>query len=233
VLSWVVTFRPTPRRSRKSCSIPLFRAARFISYLFSYSPFPRSPILRSFFQVPYPTSPLFATLTKTLGVWGHSSHFGPARSVLRFLSRDRPASSPLNATLMRAILQVLILNGLQKNLRARKSFSCNTYKKPGEGVWRPYLFTSLLHCFVFVPSVPLRRRHFGATIRKGTRFLYDPGKQVRSSRCLRIRERTSGTVQPTLPIASRAWVQRSNVEPAAGWLTFQRWVGKAGSVRLG
>jgi hypothetical protein len=36
------------------------------------------------------------------------------------------------------------------------------------------------------PFVPLQRTHFGATIRKGARFLYDPGKQLRSPRCLRI-----------------------------------------------
>src|SRR5713101_2560348 len=35
-----------------------------------------SSILRIHFQVPYPLSPLFATLTKTPGVWGYSSHFG-------------------------------------------------------------------------------------------------------------------------------------------------------------
>src|SRR5258707_11056964 len=34
------------------------------------------PILRILFQVPYPVSPAFATLTKTPGVWGYSSHFG-------------------------------------------------------------------------------------------------------------------------------------------------------------
>jgi hypothetical protein len=44
------------------------------------------------------------------------------------------------------------------------------------------------------PFVPLRCTYFGATIRKGTRFLCDPGKQLRSSRCLRLRERISGTV---------------------------------------
>src|SRR5216684_3604924 len=35
-----------------------------------------SPIFRTLFQVPYPASPLFVTLTKTPGVWGYSSHFG-------------------------------------------------------------------------------------------------------------------------------------------------------------
>ena len=35
-----------------------------------------SPIFRTLFQVPYPASPLFATLTKTPGVWEYSSHSG-------------------------------------------------------------------------------------------------------------------------------------------------------------
>src|SRR5713101_3457822 len=34
-----------------------------------------SSILRTHFQVPYPVRPLLATLTKTPGVWGYSSHF--------------------------------------------------------------------------------------------------------------------------------------------------------------
>ena len=54
------------------------------------------------------------------------------------------------------------------------------------------------------------------------------------------------TDSDSIGVASRAWVRRSrvsgfvltipelmNVEPAAGWLAFQRRVGKAGSVRLG
>ncbi len=48
-------------------------------------------ILRTFFQVPYPATPLFATLTKTPGVYGYSSHFGttptPSKSArIRMLS---------------------------------------------------------------------------------------------------------------------------------------------------
>src|ERR1700756_4926856 len=34
------------------------------------------PVLRTRFQVPYPVSPLFVTLTKTSRVGGNSSHFG-------------------------------------------------------------------------------------------------------------------------------------------------------------
>jgi hypothetical protein len=72
VLPWVVILRSNLRRSRKSSAIRFFGDA-------PYSHIPRSPIFRSFFQVPYPPSPLFATLTKTRGVWGYSSHFGTAR----------------------------------------------------------------------------------------------------------------------------------------------------------
>src|SRR5207245_5482122 len=42
---------------------------------FSFSPH-ASSILRTLFQVPYPVTPLLATLTKTPGGWGYSSQFG-------------------------------------------------------------------------------------------------------------------------------------------------------------
>jgi len=82
MLSWVVTLRSTLRRTRKSHAIRLFRAPSFTSSVSSYPPVSPSPIFRTFFQVPYPASPLFAILTKTPGVWGYSSHFGTARAVL-------------------------------------------------------------------------------------------------------------------------------------------------------
>ena len=39
---------------------------------------------------------------------------------------------------------------------------------------------------LLTPSVPLRPEVLGATMGKGARNLYDPGKQLRSPRCLRI-----------------------------------------------
>src|SRR6266849_10373038 len=51
-----------------------------------------------------------------------------------------------------------------------------------------------------VPSIPLQQKAFGATIGKGTGFLLDPGKQLRSPRCLRVRERTSGTARSWSPL---------------------------------
>jgi len=48
---------------------------------------PLSPILRTLFQVSYPVSPAFATLTKTPGVWGYSSHFGKPPESIAIRSR--------------------------------------------------------------------------------------------------------------------------------------------------
>jgi hypothetical protein len=67
-----------------------------------------SSILRTHFQVPYPATPLFATLTKTAGVWAYSSHFettytycvipecseGSAFSFSPLVTRHSPLSFP-------------------------------------------------------------------------------------------------------------------------------------------
>ena len=177
----LVSFRSTLRRTPKSHAIRPFRAASPTLPILCHPPLSVHPIFRRLFQVPYPVTPLFATLTKTARVWGYSSHFGTARSVLPVSSCNRPASSPLNATLMRIPASVD-----SKWLTVALTLSDATLTKNTGGVCGPYLFTSLLHCFVFVPSVPLRRKHFGATIRKGARFLCHPGKQLRSPRCLRL-----------------------------------------------
>src|SRR6266852_5546788 len=58
-----------------------------------------SSILRTLFQVPYPATPSFATLTKTAGVWGYSSHFGPSRAKLREAHPAAPAKIPPAPTL--------------------------------------------------------------------------------------------------------------------------------------
>ncbi len=100
MIPWLVSFRSTLRRTPKSHAIRPFRAASPTLPILCHPPVSVHPIFRRLFQVPYPVSPLFATLTKTAGVWGYSSHFGTARSVLPVSSCNRPASSPLNATLM-------------------------------------------------------------------------------------------------------------------------------------
>src|SRR5712664_1603515 len=107
------------------------------------------------------------------------------------------------------------------------------------------------------PRVPLQPNAFGATIRKGTGILHDPGKQLRSPRCLRLGERTSGTVRQcsrsetpirlglqVVPGSSVLKLDRSRVARVPireGWVKTTASakgagkcrVGKAGSVRLG
>jgi hypothetical protein len=55
--------------------------------------FPWSPIFRTFFQVPYPVTPLFATLTKTAGVCTQNSpfwnRFTPSLAEEPFITRHR------------------------------------------------------------------------------------------------------------------------------------------------
>ena len=82
MIRWLVINRSTLRRTRKSRAIRPFRAASFAPTISSYPFVSLSLIFRTSFQVPYPVSPFFATLTKTAGVWGYSSHFGTARAVL-------------------------------------------------------------------------------------------------------------------------------------------------------
>ena len=64
-------------------------------------------------------------------------------------------------------------------------------QKGGVGRRRPDLVPRLrasvaIDASPLAPPVPLRHKAFGATICKGARFLQDPGKQVRSARCLRV-----------------------------------------------
>jgi hypothetical protein len=47
-----------------------------------------SPILRTLFQVPYPVTPVFATLTKTAGVYTNNSRFSSPRAISAKGTRD-------------------------------------------------------------------------------------------------------------------------------------------------
>jgi hypothetical protein len=86
---------------------------------------------------------------------------------------------------------------------------------------------------VLIPPVPLQPGAFGATIPKGTRFLYDPRKQLRSPRCLRIvsghrelstdvPDRKSLVLTSALARRPRSSVlaQRALLDRLAGWLAF-------------
>ena len=147
--------------------------------------------------------------------------------------------------------------------RNANSFRIRTYKKtPGGGPFdRPLRSAPCLGPAVAIPwgarnrgswatlsapSVPLQRNPFGATIPKGAKFLYDPGKQLRSPWCLRIvsgHRELSTDVPGRKPLVltsalarrprSSVLAQRALLDRLAGWLALPRRVGKAGSVRLG
>jgi len=118
--------------------------------------------------------------------------------VLPVFSRNSYSSSPLEATLT-SIPVCVDSKWFTKNLSPLESaFTPNT----GEG---PCCLRSVSPCLcgkrglsiglqsglclgasVATPFVPLQRKAFGATIHKGTEFLHDPRKQLRSPRCLRL-----------------------------------------------
>ena len=79
-------------------------------------------------------------------------------------------------------------------------FPSITYKRPicnhfvfnsirtARGVYPPFLFPLFTtpRPLLTLPPVPLRANALGATMSQGARNLHDPGKQLRSPRCLRI-----------------------------------------------
>ena len=83
MIPWVVIDRRYLRQSRHSCasSSSTFQPANLQTF--------QHLVFRTFFQVPYPATPLFATLTKTAGVCTNNSHSGTtslrakSRSTLR------------------------------------------------------------------------------------------------------------------------------------------------------
>jgi hypothetical protein len=182
-----VTLRSTLRRTPKSHATRPFCAFSPTLPILSHPHVPLLSIFRTFFQVPYPASPLFATLTKSAGVYTNNSHSG-----------THPPASPILYPLF-----VQVLTG------AHFATPFLSYSSRNGG------YGGCSHRSTFKPSndtlVPLRHAHFGATIRKGTEFLCDPGKQLRSPRCLRILERTTGTV--------RSW-SPSQVVPGSSVLKF-------------
>src|ERR1700730_9760446 len=165
-------------------------------------------------------SPLNATFTKNRGGWGCYGLSGRTSIPVRC-----PDLSPLFPTL------------------TKTAGCCTQNSHSGRGC-TPNVQTFNLQTFKRSsrhPLVPLQPNALGATIGNDTRILHDPGKQLCSPRCLRLRERISRTVQDRsrsqTPIRSGLQVvPRPNVlklDRSAGWLALQQRAGKAGSVRLG
>jgi hypothetical protein len=101
--------------------------------------------------------------------------------VLPVFSRNRPFSSPLEATLMSILVSVA-----SKGFTAKVSPLESALTKNSGGGGLPTFEPSNLQTRQRAPSVPLQPKPSGATMAPGTRILRDPGKQLRSPRCLRI-----------------------------------------------
>ncbi len=170
--------------------IPLtFSAKSFRLNLFA-DPHPLTLVAPIFYKKvwgegPEPLRRSDARYTSRMGLSPLECTVADKHSVLPVFSRNRPRSSPLEATLMSIPISVA-----SKWFTVNpKSFRCNTYKKHGGGEYSEAFNVSTFK--TFKPSnddltVPLQPNAFGATIGEGTRFLHDPGKQLRSPRCLRI-----------------------------------------------
>jgi hypothetical protein len=199
-------FRPTPRRSRKSYSRRVLPRAPScsLSFVFRTNHCPLTTThypIKSFvfisFADPHPLTTIESYRYKNSG--GRGSAFVRRWGRPCLIHSECPAASPLEATLA-SILVGVASKRLTEGPQRTKPFNCNTYKNTRWGEAFPPQRSNVPTCGrsdnLFVP---LRPNAFGATIRKGTRFLYHPGKQLRSPRCLRLRERTMGTVRSWSP----------------------------------
>jgi hypothetical protein len=138
---------PRPDLVGKSRPRRLFPTTR------SLTPLPS--ILRTLFQVPYPASPAFATLTKTPGVWGYSSHSGTQLwtqraalnllliNQLRTLFIAKEVYTPSSAFRLRRFRRADVSC-------APKSFICNTYEPPRKRCkQKTYGFAKPFRCNIY------------------------------------------------------------------------------------
>src|SRR2546427_3031112 len=195
MLSWVVTLRSTLRRTRKSHAIRLFRAPSFTSSVSSYPPVSPSLMFRTFFQVPYPASPLFAILTKTPGVWGYSSHFGTARAVL-------PTGTPyiIQVLSFHVLTHSFALFCIRKKINSFvfKQFRTLWQKHPGGGSEFPFLGrldVGTFRCAFCIPNGVTGRSPIRPIAAKRL-WCHNPQRYEISSR--------SGETTPLLPVSKNS-----------------------------
>ena len=91
MIPWVVNYRLHRSLARKSRAFSASLPSSHLLHLPHLLPSP--PIFRIFFQVPYPATSLFATLTKTAGVCTNNSHSGTHRSRNLIFATDFPLST--------------------------------------------------------------------------------------------------------------------------------------------
>ncbi len=84
MLAWVVIYRRHLRHSTPIFYLCVLSVSALSSLTLSLNHSPLSSIFRIFFQVPYPATPLFATLAKTAGVCTNNSHSGTHQSRVQF-----------------------------------------------------------------------------------------------------------------------------------------------------
>ena len=100
----LTSFRITTfEKTGEGYTLPNQDAFRFVLFVPTVSVVAPSTIFRTHFQVAYPASPFFATLTKTPGVWGYSSRFGTHHSHSPSVVSFHPVNIALNETECRVL----------------------------------------------------------------------------------------------------------------------------------
>src|SRR6266446_3310779 len=95
MLAWVVIYRRHLRHSTPIFYLCVLSVSALSSLTLSLNHSPLSSIFRIFFQVPYPATPLFATLAKTAGVCTNNSHSGTHQSRVQFSSLAGLSLTPI------------------------------------------------------------------------------------------------------------------------------------------
>src|SRR6266852_6093513 len=153
--------------------------------------------------------------------------------VLPVFSRRRPESSPLDATLLSILASIDSKWFTARLTRLESALTRNSGVEEVAAFYVTFRRSDVQTCkrSDAPPLVPLQRNRFGATIPKGAKFLYDPRKQLRSPRCLRIvsgHRELSTDVPGRKPLVltsalarrprSSVLAQRALLDRLAGWL---------------
>src|SRR6267143_5369537 len=113
MLAWVVIYRRHLRHSTPILYLCVLSVSALSSLTLSLSHSPLSPIFRIFFQVPYPATPLFATLTKTAGCV-------PTIPILE-LTNQESSSTPIPHSLHPIPFPLILLRTLLRFFALRKN----------------------------------------------------------------------------------------------------------------
>ena len=241
MLAWVVTFRPTLRRS-SLLPFPKSLPLNSLDDPHPLTPVPSilykkhgggggvgtlPPIFRTLFQVSYPVSPLFAAFTKTAGVWGYSSYFGTVHASSTFKHSEvrtfqRVPVYPLSFQILVHSF-ALSCTHQTRDLFVFSYFRTLCQKPPGVGVLQRSNRSST--------AVAERRSRPGRDdppirpIAAKRLWCNNPQRHEKSSRSgettplppvSKNKRADIGNSLILVPFASRAWVQRSKVGPQQG-----------------